>query len=433
MQSKNEPAGNPLLNSALEYAGRGLLVLPLHTPGKDGKCSCGLADCEKSGKHPRYHAKDLAHGLNNASRDPSQIRKWWRRWPDANIGIRTGEISGIVVLDIDPPNGEESLEDLIRTHGKIADTWESFTGRGRHLWYKHPRGLKIPSRNGFIAPNIDVKADGGYVISPPSVHYSGKQYEWELSGHPDNTALSEAPQWLIDLVVEKEKPSATTRSERTGRKKATVKGQETARWKHPVVKYKIPIGESIPKGKRETTIFAYATTLRDRNFLKTTALAILLAINDRNCKPPLTTKQVEARIESAFEKKKYRRYCRKPRLYMDEAPMKVHGYLWRAAEGTNWISLSKEEIAAATGVSERHIPRCVKALEQDGMLQILSGLGRGRKNQYRPLPPLEEQNLEKDDIRGTHLNKSLCLSPDSQDLSSLHSVEAPSRRLTIVK
>jgi len=427
------PADKSFLNAAIEYARRGLYVLPLHTPGKGGKCSCGLADCEKAGKHPRYHKKDLPHGLNDASRNSAQIRKWWTRWPDANIGIRTGEISGIVVFDIDPPNGEESLDDLIRTHGEIADTWQSFTGRGRHLWYRHPGGSKILSRNGFIAPNIDIKADGAYVVAPPSLHYSGKKYEWELSSYPDDIALAEASQWLIDLIAEKEQPTATTRSERNGRKKTTLRGQETARWKHPAVKHRIPIGDPIPKGKRETTIFAYATTLRDRNLRKNSALGILLAINDRNCKPPLTTRQVEARTESAFEKKKYRRYCRKPQLYMDEAPMKVHGYLWRAAEGTNWISLSKGEIAAATGVSERHIPRCMKALEQDGLLQVLPDLGRGRKNQYRPLPPLEEQNLEKDDKRVTDLNKSLCLSPDSQDLSSLHTIEAPSRRLTIVK
>ena len=89
---------NGLLKAALEYAKRGWLVLPLHYPNGE-ICSCGKKDCDSPGKHPIGQL--TPHGFKDATSDPSTIKKWWTDWPKANIGIRTGADSDLIVLDID--------------------------------------------------------------------------------------------------------------------------------------------------------------------------------------------------------------------------------------------------------------------------------------------------------------------------------------------
>lgn len=104
---------------------------------------------------------------------------WWTTWPDANIGIRTGQVSGIVVLDIDAKNGGlESWRDLQDLHGRV-DTLTYYTGGGGlHLYFEAPPD-ELKSTTGDIASGVDTRAEGGYVIAPPSLHISGERYIWE--------------------------------------------------------------------------------------------------------------------------------------------------------------------------------------------------------------------------------------------------------------
>src|SRR5579871_649922 len=184
---------------ALAYAARGWLVLPVHTPLDEG-CSCG-GDCGASaGKHPR-----TLHGLKEASRNPDRIWSWWRRWPDANIGIRTGQESGLVVLDVDARhNGEASLEALEATYDRLPPTLTAHSGGGgRHLYFQYP-GERIPNSAqvaGFSG--VDVRADGGYIVAPPSLHQSSQSYAWEEPLHP----LEALPRWLCDLLITPEPPA----------------------------------------------------------------------------------------------------------------------------------------------------------------------------------------------------------------------------------
>src|SRR4051794_38116798 len=89
------------LVAALYWAIRGVPVLPLHNP-RDGRCSCGRAECSSPAKHPR-----LEHGLIEASTDPDLIRQWWKKCPMANLGVLTGV--AFDVLDVDDPGGWQSL------------------------------------------------------------------------------------------------------------------------------------------------------------------------------------------------------------------------------------------------------------------------------------------------------------------------------------
>lgn len=187
-----------LLDAALAYAARGWSVIALHTPQPGGACSCGKADCDSVGKHPRWDAQLLPNGLKNATTDPGIIRVWWTLWPDANIGIATGAISGIWALDNDPAHGGDlSLEGLLAQHGPLPETVEARTGGdGSHLLFAHP-GMSVKNRVRF-APGLDTRGDGGYIVAAPSLHASGRTYVWSVS--PDDVVLAPAPAWLLALV-----------------------------------------------------------------------------------------------------------------------------------------------------------------------------------------------------------------------------------------
>jgi putative DNA primase/helicase len=159
-----------LLECALQYAGRQWRVFPLHSV-QNGRCTCGR-DCGKdAGKHPRVKG-----GFKVATTDARQIEAWWRKWPDANIGIATGLVSGIIVFDVDGPEGETALQELVRKYGPLPQAPMVKTGRGRHLYFRPPAsGIAIPCSAGG---GLDLRGDGGYVVAPPSVHRTGVVYRW---------------------------------------------------------------------------------------------------------------------------------------------------------------------------------------------------------------------------------------------------------------
>jgi hypothetical protein len=130
-----------------------------------------------------------------------EIKSWYQRWPDANVGVVTGSISGLLVLDIDPQHGgDKSLATWEKQNAELPETVEAKSGGGgRHLYFLHP-GETIHNRVGIVA-GIDLRGDGGCIVTPPSIHSSGNAYTW-LSGHePDKMALAEMPGWLFSLVT----------------------------------------------------------------------------------------------------------------------------------------------------------------------------------------------------------------------------------------
>src|SRR5262245_12561671 len=195
-----------LLDAALRYAARGWHVFPCHTPTGQG-CSCRTPSCKYVGKHPR-----TLHGLKDATTDEATIRRWWKMWPTANIGIRTGAVSGIVVLDRDDyKGGTESLEELEATYSPLPETAQGLTGGGGiHYVFSHP-GTHVTSRTENFAPGLDIKGDGGYIVAPPSLHKSERRYQWEVQQDPEDTPLAPIPDWL--LALSQETPQRATRTD----------------------------------------------------------------------------------------------------------------------------------------------------------------------------------------------------------------------------
>jgi hypothetical protein len=165
---------NPFLNAALDYAARGVPVLPVHCPtnrpGPELACSCGDPGCGSIGKHPI-----TAHGLKDATTNREQIQWWWRRFPRANVGLATGHLFD--VLDIDGPAGERSIARLSADDHSVSRPGPLVrTGRGGWHVYLAPTGLGNPKPRDL--ERVDWRGRGGYVLAPPSRHASGRRYRW---------------------------------------------------------------------------------------------------------------------------------------------------------------------------------------------------------------------------------------------------------------
>ena len=121
---------------ALELLSYGLALIPIAWP-EAGGCGCGKPGCRAIGKHPL-----IGDWPNKWTQDINQIDQWLKRWPKMNVGIVTGYPSGVVVLDVDGPEGEESLRQLEEKYGPLPETWEVVTGGGgRHIFFKCPANV----------------------------------------------------------------------------------------------------------------------------------------------------------------------------------------------------------------------------------------------------------------------------------------------------
>jgi hypothetical protein len=182
---------NKTLTAALKYAGRGWPIFPLW--GRDGdRCDCGDAECGKNaGKHP---IGSLApHGFKDATTDLKTIERWWRKYPEAGIGLATGNASGLIVLDVDIKNKKTGYGALAALQGELGQLPEtklaSTPSGGRHFYFRCEESIRSSvEKLGF---GLDVKADGGYVVLPPSHGL----YDWVDGG----TAVELPPLWVEHL------------------------------------------------------------------------------------------------------------------------------------------------------------------------------------------------------------------------------------------
>lgn len=195
--------------AAVDYASLGWRLVPLHDlrPGPAGLvCSCGK-DCGNSaGKHPR-----LNEWQKHATDNIDQVREWWRQWPNANIGTRTGSDSGFIAIDIDPPGGEAALLEI--SGGNLPLTVESKTGKGRRLFYSipdtcevEPRTVPLKDKDGNESLRMQGGNTGAQCVLPPSMHYLGHRYEWAPGRSPLEIGLAPMPPWVWVEMCRPEKP-----------------------------------------------------------------------------------------------------------------------------------------------------------------------------------------------------------------------------------
>jgi Bifunctional DNA primase/polymerase, N-terminal/Primase C terminal 1 (PriCT-1) len=198
-----------VLATALAFARHGHAVFPVNWPTQHPRhperriCSCGRdlrgLPCGSPAKHP--YGRLAPNGLRSAATDPEVIRAWFTDVPMANLGVVTDKL---VVLDIDPRHGgDESLAALEHEH-ELPLTWRALTGGGgEHIIFACPDGVEVKNvvaaqmQTPPLGPGIDVRARGGYIVAPPSVHMSGRAYAWSVDHHPQETLMAFAPEWLV--------------------------------------------------------------------------------------------------------------------------------------------------------------------------------------------------------------------------------------------
>jgi Bifunctional DNA primase/polymerase, N-terminal len=169
-------------------AALGYPVVPMHTPQPDGGCTCPDPGCPAAGKHPR-----LRGWQRLATVDPALVGEWWRRWPDANLGLATGR--RFDVLDLDGEQGVEALRAALSiAPAKHLGPMACTGGGGWHLLYA-PTGFGNRVR---LLPGVDWRGRRGLIVAPPSQHVSNRRYTWV---RPLTATLPEVPAGLRRLLA----------------------------------------------------------------------------------------------------------------------------------------------------------------------------------------------------------------------------------------
>ena len=301
---------NELMEAALAYAADGWPVIPLHSRAANGGCTCGKPACDSPAKHPQYKPGLIEHGLSEGTRDESLIRRWWMSWPNANIGILTGAVSGRVGVDLDGPNATG----LLKQEGVVfPDTSAVQTGKGYHAIFAHP-GFEVKNSAKILTDGnesaVDFRGDGGYLCAPPSVHISGRVYQWTVK--VDNLPI--LPNEFLRLLEREQL--------RTGES-----GGNDPGWVDEVLK-------GVSEGQRNdiaARLTGYWLNVTDGNEGATQKAMVLW---NRLCKPPLSDRELEKTIESI---------SRRHRLQKQHKTQTDKNYTrLEVLDGTAWAEAVKE-------------------------------------------------------------------------------------------
>ena len=248
---------NELKEAALKYAALGIAVFPL----------------VQKNKQPL-----TANGFKDATTDPEKIEEWWSIHPDANVGIATGDMSGGLVaidMDVDKDEGKDGYHTFLdwcnANYVILPDSWLSITGRGGyHLVYRSL--FPVPSKIGWLK-DVDIRANGGYIVAPPSIHPNGTRYEWEQD--PSEYELITTD----DIDVEYIMNSILSSNKSAG---------------EPL---KVP--DEIPEGHRDELMFKLACKYQAMGMSDDAMLAALRIENETRCKPPLSDREIKKKVKQA--------------------------------------------------------------------------------------------------------------------------------------
>lgn len=234
---------------------------------------------------PRGKVPITKHGLNDWTDDPDSARKLWAAHPTYNIGIVCGTPSGgLLVLDFDTDDdgekdGFRTLNDWEKLHGELPETVTSITGGGgMHYLYRTDRTNIKPSVNHDLG--VDVRSDGSYIVAPPSIHDSGRRYEWQDA--PEYVQIATADGSVYDFL---------DHIQRNG-------GQSDDAPKPD--KFELP--ETIGKGERDNTLYKYGCSLRSRGYQDDAIMAMLDSANRDRCKPPMPKSDIQRIARSVCTK-----------------------------------------------------------------------------------------------------------------------------------
>jgi len=244
-----------MLDAALDYAARGWAVIPVS----------------------RSKVPINANGSRGATKDSEQIRAWWSEYPNAQIGIATGAISGIWVVDIDMKNGKNGISALEQRFGDQYVLQENTLAQktptgGYHLVYAWDSEREVHNAQDIVE-GVDIRGDGGFIVAAPSSFKVGTEwiaYQW----NENNNAPTQAPDWAWELT-----------------EKAEAKRSQP-------VDFNKALG-GIDQGGRDNDLFRIACMLRSREVSQPTAITFIEILAER-CNPPFDVVEARSKVERAY-------------------------------------------------------------------------------------------------------------------------------------
>lgn len=230
-----------MINSALAYAAMGWKCFPLRPRDKA----------------PLIGKDQGGNGCIDATTDIEQIEMWWHQWPDANIGLLTGD--KFFVLDVDPKHdGTATLEALEAKHGKLPDTVQQITGSGgTHYLFSLP-DFEVKGTTGKIGRGLDIRGHHNYIVAAPSIHENGNVYTWDGMARLADQKILPAPAWLLALIRGDDKPFS----------------------------FAAPIAYKLAHGTQHMALVSAAGTMRRAGFNADEIYAALKLMNEKRCEIP---------------------------------------------------------------------------------------------------------------------------------------------------
>jgi hypothetical protein len=216
---------------------------------------------------PKRKEPATQNGVLDATTDLARIEAWWEAMPEANIGIATGRASNLLVLDVDRHGGRDgdaALAALEARHGALPPTVTVATGCGRHLYFRIG-AYAVQNSTGKLGEGLDIRADGGYVLAPPSRHPSGQSYAWIGAQE-----VAAAPPWLVKRLLPK----------------ANGKGRPPGYWSRL-------LSQPIPVGQRNDALASIAGKLLAAGLDVVLMHDLLQCVNEARCAEPLAAGEVE--------------------------------------------------------------------------------------------------------------------------------------------
>lgn len=292
-----------MLKCALQYVDLGLPIIPICSHDHRSMNNTHRKLCTSPGKSPVLPA-----WVERGVPEPEEVEQWYIKNPYMNIGMVMGK--GYVGVDVDGNDGEILLQG--HSKGNIPDTWEFTTGAGRRLIYTIPEDLvtkKFTKKGNGAHEELAFLAYGQQTVMPPSIHHTGRKYQWAKGKSPLSIRAAMAPPWLlnavkeaedvtIDLSVDNPRPMFAPMEIEDLPQEAIGKGKRVV----TTVPVDVDDWEKVvSSGGRNQHLARLAGSLISKGTLSKDAIKIFLkAHNDLKCDPPLPASEIDAMIETIY-------------------------------------------------------------------------------------------------------------------------------------
>lgn len=328
---------NPL-EAACFYVEEGYAITLLGDGGTD------------NGKKPRRRGwtKSLIKSI-------ADCRDCWGKYPNANIGLLTGSVNSLIVLDVDfDHGGKKSLERLVRFHSPIPPTVRQCTGRGEHYFFACDAVVR--NSVGLLGEGLDVRGDGGMVVVPPSIHPSGAVYQWQTP--LARQSLAQAPEWLLECLSGGSRPTSRSTCD-----------------------------SLVRQGERNTFLFKTAGKLRREGNTGINLLALVMKCNQVNCEPPLESEEVEKivhSVQSSFRSHEHVLFRYRDAICCElsgDPTMRhiLHVISFHMDVDGKPAFPTREQIASKTGYSCRTVSTKIKKAVKLGLIKVTKHLSPGQQ------------------------------------------------------